>query len=136
MNPIRNHTLPEKEPEVVFRCEVDAPDLEAFVACLALGTLEAMRSGSWPSRAGTWTLARPAFWQTLESAGLPKSLLDVIQSADELSALEALSGPPAVDVELDKMIEAVRASLAKTASSMWRATWFGPDVARAERTDP
>lgn len=136
VNPLQDHTLPGKQPEVAFQCEVDAADLEAFVACLALGTLEAMRSGLWPSSAGTWTLARPIFRQTLESAGLPKSLLDVIQSADELSALEALCGRPALEAELDKMIEAVRGSLAKTASTMWRATWCGPDVARADRAEP
>ena len=32
--------------------EVAAADREAFVLCLALGTLEAMRGGSWPLEAG------------------------------------------------------------------------------------
>jgi hypothetical protein len=40
-------------------------DQEAFVLCLALGTLEAMRREDWPLDAGIWTLARPIFWQPL-----------------------------------------------------------------------
>jgi hypothetical protein len=107
---------------------VEAPDLEAFVTCLVLGTLEAMRSAAWSTEAGTWTLARPAFWRPLEIAGLPADLLAVLQRADELSAIEALNGRTAVEAELDEMIEAVRARLAGTASHMWRATWLGSEA--------
>ena len=123
-----DHTAPSNASKGTFRCEVDASDLEAFVACLALGTLEAMRLGTWPLDAGTWTLARPEFWQALEVSGLPKELLDVLQRADELSALEALCGRPAVEAELDRMLEVVRARLAEKTSSLWRATWFGLDA--------
>lgn len=120
-----DHTSPSNASKCTFRCEVDASDLEAFVGCLALGTLEAMRSGTWPSEAGTWTLARPVFWRALEGAGLDKELLDVLQRADELSALEGLMGRQAVDAELDNMIKVVRARLAEKASTSWRATWLG-----------
>lgn len=120
--------VPINGPEPTFRCEVAASDLEAFVACLALGTLEAMKSGTWPPEAGTWTLARPIFVRSLESSGLSKELLDVLQRADELSALESLSGRSAVNVELDKMIGVVRTHLAASASTTWRARWFVPDA--------
>ena len=129
------HTSHEDAPTVTFRCEVEAPDLEAFVACLALGTLEAMKSAAWSSDAGTWTLARPVFWRTLESAGLPADLLAVLQSADELAALEALGGHAAMEAELDKMIDAIRGRLRGTSSHMWRAEWHGPETSLSERRD-
>lgn len=131
------HASPDDAaPEGVFRCEVAPSDLEAFVACLALGALEAMRSGSWPTEAGIWTLARPVFRRRLESAGLPGPLLDVLQRADELSALEELAGRSAAQAELDRMIEIVRASLAGTASTLWRARWAERGAAKAEGLEP
>lgn len=109
--------------EFTHRCEVDAADLDAFVACIALGTLEAMKSCSWPLQSGIWTLARPAFWQNLENAGLHNDILDVLQRADELSAIESLTGRPAAEAELERMIAVVRTCLAAKASNAWRATW-------------
>jgi hypothetical protein len=53
-------------------------------------------------------------------------LLDVLQRADELSASEALAGRSAAEAELDRMIEIVRVSLARTASTLWWArAWCG-----------
>jgi hypothetical protein len=127
-----NHVFQKMPPTSAFRCEVEAPDLEAFVACLALGTLDAIRLGTWSLEAGTWTLARPAFLQNLKNAGLRTELLDVLERADELGALEALSGHSAAELELDKMIQAVRLCLKGTASNLWCAKWLGPDVSRAE----
>lgn len=130
------NSSPEDAPAATFQCEVEAPDLEAFVACLALGTLEAMRSAAWSSDAGAWTLARPVFWRTLESAGLPTDLLAVLHSADELSALEALGGRAAMEAKLDEMIDVIRGRLRGSSSRMWRAEWHGPATSLSERRDP
>jgi hypothetical protein len=52
--------------------------------------------------------------------------LDVLQGADELSALEDLGGRSEVERRLDEMIKIVRGSLARTASTRWRARWTAP----------
>lgn len=54
---------------------VAASDREAFALCLALGTLEAVRSGDWPTEAGIWTIARPVFREPLETEGIPEDVL-------------------------------------------------------------
>lgn len=116
------HASPDDAaPEGVFRCEVAPSDLEAFVACLALGALEAMRSGSWPTEAGIWTLARPVFRRRLESAGLPGPLLDVLQRADELSALEELAGRSAAQADRDRPREPRRNRVDLVARPVGRA---------------
>ena len=55
--------------ESLIRFEVPEADLDGFTTTLVLGTIEAMRSGSWPLEAGIWTLGRPAFREPLERAG-------------------------------------------------------------------
>src|SRR5262249_3537479 len=91
--------------------EVATDHREAFVSCLALGTLEAMRGGSWPLEAGIWTLRRPVFFQSLASGGVAAEVVAELEASDELAALARLSGRPAADARLDQMIAAVRARL-------------------------
>jgi hypothetical protein len=102
--------------------EVPAADLDAFLTTLLLGTLEAMRSGSWPLEAGIWTLGRPIFREPLERAGVHEELAAILREIDELSALEALRGRNAADARLDTMIATVRHHLASTAVNLWRVT--------------
>ena len=104
-----------------YRFELDASSLESFVGALLLGTLEAMRAGHWPLDAGIWTLGRPKFREPLERSNLPNSLLQVLHVADELSALEALAGRPAVDARLDQLIIDVRSQLESRACQFWDA---------------
>lgn len=127
---------PDSQPTSAYRLEVDAADLEAFVACLALGTLEAIRSGAWSPEAGIWTLAPPIFRRPLERAGLPADLLDVLDRAGELSALGELAGRPAMIAELDRMIAALRARLRETASRPWRGAWLGPAASAPPQPPP
>ena len=107
--------------------EVAQADREAFVLCLALGTLEAMRSGAWPLEAGIWSLGRPAFWQPLVASG--SEAVKVLQEADELSALQKLAGRPAAEAALDRMISAVRSRLSALPEKSWYARWSGGDSA-------
>lgn len=103
-----------------YRFEVPNPAIVAFVAALTLGTLEAMRSGTWPLEAGISTLGRPIFQSPLREA-LPPPLLAVLDVADELSALQQLRGTPAAMAELDRLIAGVRAVLVESSSSFWYA---------------
>jgi len=94
---------------------------EAFVLCLTLGTLEAMRGGLWPLEAGIWTLGRPIFWEPL--ADVDHVAVKVLQSADELSAIAELCGQPAAEAELDRMIAVVRSRLVALPEKSWYAYW-------------
>ncbi len=105
----------------MYRLNVAQADREAFVLCLALGTLEAVRGGNWPPDAGIWTLARPVFWQSL--ADVDHTVVEVLQSADELSALAELGGPSAAEAELDRMIAVVRSRLSALPEKSWYARW-------------
>jgi hypothetical protein len=103
--------------------QVASADQEAFALCLALGTLEAIRSGAWPTEAGAWTLGRPIFRGKLEALGMPGEVLDVFRSVDELSALEALAGNEAVEKRLREWTSLLRARLASLPERSWYARW-------------
>lgn len=105
--------------------EATVHDPDAFLLCLVLGTLEAMRGGEWPLEAGIWCLSRPAFWQPLAPAGVSGEIIAVLRSADELSALAKLSGRAAANAELDRMIGLVRARLAASPDHSWHLRWSG-----------
>ena len=105
----------------VYCLEVGKADREAFALCLALGTLEAMRSGIWPLKAGIWTLGRPGFWEPMTE--IDDKALVVFQSADELQALAKLAGPLAAEAALDRMIAAVRSRLSALPEKSWYALW-------------
>lgn len=108
--------------EKLIHFEVPEADLDGFTTTLVLGTLEAMRSRSWPLEAGIWTLGRPSFREPLKQAGLRQELVAVLGDVDELSTLADLRGRPAADARLDEMIATVRRCLPATAEHLWRAT--------------
>jgi hypothetical protein len=114
--------------EETINLEIVSASRDALVLCLALGTLEAMRSGVWPLKAGIWTLGRPLFWEPLQRAGLPEEVLDIFQMADELDALGKLAGWPAAEVELDRMLGIIRRHLEALPDKSWQAGWPGYDV--------
>lgn len=103
--------------------EVAIADREAFVLCLALGTLEAMRGGAWPLEAGVWSLGRPAFWEPLASDVVAPEVVAALRSADELSALAELGGSSAAEAALDRMIAVVRSRLSALPEKCWYARW-------------
>ena len=105
----------------MYQLEVGRSNREAFVLCLALGTLEAVRRGDWPFEAGIWTLGHPIFWETLVE--VDKNVVVVFQSADELSALAELAGYPAAEKELDRIIAVVRKRLTALPEKSWYARW-------------
>ncbi len=110
-----------KDDDKTYLLEIGNGDREAFVLCLALGTLEAMRSGLWPMEAGIWTLARPIFWEALVE--IDAEVVTVLQSADELSAIAKLAGYPAAQAALDRMIAVIKARLSVLPEKSWYARW-------------
>jgi hypothetical protein len=115
--------------EESINLKVAATGLEALVSCLALGTLEAMRSGVLPLEAGLWALGRPAFWEPLRRAGISDDVVDIFRTADELDALEKLSGRAAAENRLDQMSAVIRSHLGALPEKSWRAGWAPHDVA-------
>lgn len=103
--------------------EINKPDCEAFSLCLALGTLEAMRSGVWPMEAGIWTLGRPVFWRPLKAMGIPKSVLRVFRAADEIDAMELLGGRDAAEKWISEFIDILKTRLAELPDRSWYARW-------------
>src|SRR5690242_839038 len=67
---------------------VNSDTLEPFVLCLALGTLEAMKSKIWSAEAGIWTIGRPNFWSKLEKMKVSEDTLNILVEFDEFDALE------------------------------------------------
>ena len=100
-------------------------DLITFLACLGLGTLRAIRAGVLHPGAGTWTLAVPGFRAPLESkSDIPKEMLEVFTSADELSAIQELCGQEAFEEVLDRHIRVLESILAQATGSTWRLRWM------------
>ena len=102
---------------------VDAERLEPFVLCLALGTLEAMKSHVWPSEAGVWTIGRPGFLSRLESSSVSPETLDLLVQFDELNALEKLVEREAFVREVAKVEQKLKKRLEEFAGHYWKADW-------------
>lgn len=77
--------------ELIFKTEVE--NASFYVSSLAIGILEGMKSGGIPLECGTWSLARPIFWQALDDCiEVDCRLIDWVSSLDELGALQNLDG--------------------------------------------
>jgi hypothetical protein len=96
---------------------------EPFVLCLALGTLEAMKSAVWSSEAGVWTIGRPDFLQKLEELNVSEETIDLLVQFDELNALEKFSGREDFDRELEKIERRIKERLADFSGGFWNARW-------------
>ncbi len=95
----------------------------SFLAYLGIGTLYAIRSGTVPPKTGIWTLARPKVWDfLLQRPNIPKSIVEVFQTADELSGIQTLL-PDQFDAKVEKLIQRLQAELAKMKDPTWSIEW-------------
>ncbi len=77
--------------ELVLKTEVE--NASFYISSLAIGVLEGMKSGGVLLESGTWSLARPIFWEALEECDeIDCRLIDWVSSLDELDALQELNG--------------------------------------------
>jgi hypothetical protein len=98
-------------------------NLAAFLACLGIGTLEAIRTGALPTTAGIWTLARPRVWEPLAVGALvPDEIVSVYQTCDELHALEQLA-PDKLITALTELIDRLVSVLAQAEMREWHIEW-------------
>ena len=102
---------------------VNAETFEPFVLCLALGTLEAMKSAVWSSEAGIWTIGRPVFLEKLEELKVSEETLNVLVQFDELNALEKFGGREDFERELLKIERVIKKRLADFSENFWYARW-------------
>jgi hypothetical protein len=97
--------------------------LDAFVICLAIGTLQAIRSKTIPAEAGIWTLGPPRFWKPLaEHALISQGVLEVLQTCDELSAVEILRPDQFEDV-VTELLNKLTTELKKVDDPVWQVEW-------------
>ena len=86
------------------RLDVAKEDLQLFIAALALGLLEGIKSKSLLHEIGTWSLARPRFLTPiLRDESISAELKNILKQFDELNLLNELD-PQACKKVIDEMI--------------------------------
>lgn len=100
---------------------------EPFVLCLALGTLEAIKSGVWSSEAGIWTIGRPNFLDQLEKLNVSEETLGILVEFDELNALEKLVSRDDFNEKLSSIERSIKKRLEDFAENFWFAKWTNGD---------
>ena len=105
--------------EMTANLKIDLTEIDVLILCLALGTIEAMRSGSLPLESGIWTLGRPKFWKPLKKLGWSSEVIKVFQTADELEAIGTFCGQGEIDQRLTEMADILRKHLHSTSNKFW-----------------
>lgn len=103
---------------------VSVETFEPFVLCLALGTLEVIKSNIWSSEAGIWTIGRPNFLDKLEELKISVETLDLLAQFDELNALEELVEKEVFESKILEIEEAIKARLEGFSENYWNAKWL------------
>lgn len=70
--------------KLILTTEIENADF--YIASLAIGILEGMKSGALSLDVGIWSLARPIFWEKLKSGSVSTELIELISSLDEVDA--------------------------------------------------
>ena len=95
----------------------------SFLACLGIGTLQAIRDGTLPADVGIWSLSAPQFCEELSAnPSIPQEIVEVFQMSDELSALKELA-PDKFSGEVEKLIHKLYTVLATIEEPAWRLQW-------------
>ncbi len=109
--------------EAAAKLLVPVSDVDTFLACLGIGTLEAIRSGAMPVEAGIWSLGVPGLWEPPAERRLVSSeILDVLATADELAAIRE-GVPDRFAPLLSELIERLRREIARAEDPIWHAEW-------------
>jgi hypothetical protein len=106
---------------------VNSETFEPFVLCLALGTLEAMKSRVWSSEAGIWTIGRPNFLDKLEELKVSDETISILVEFDELNALEKFVDKDDFDRKLLKVEQNIKKRLEGFSEKFWDAKWSDED---------
>ncbi|MBX7171698.1 MAG: DUF3969 family protein [Pyrinomonadaceae bacterium] len=102
---------------------VKTDTFEPFVLCLALGTLEAIKSEIWSTEAGIWTIGRPNFLDELEKMNVSEETKNILVEFDELNALQDLVSEDDFNEKLSKIEQNIKKRLEDFSGSFWSAKW-------------
>jgi len=98
-------------------------ELPAFLAYLGIGTLHSIRSGIVDADVGIWSLGAPRNWEfLLNIPDIPKDIIEVFQTGDELSLLQQIR-PEEFDGIVADLITRLENELVKMQEQNWRLTW-------------
>jgi hypothetical protein len=107
----------------VMQIDISEEYLPAFLAYLAIGTLYAIRKGTVSADVGIWSLGAPRNWEFLLNLPIvPKELIEVFQTGDELSLIQK-SSPEKFDTIIGELINKLEKELIKMQEQNWRLTW-------------
>ncbi|ULJ62880.1 hypothetical protein [Wielerella bovis] len=95
-----------------LQIQIHQSNAEFYVATLALGLLNAMKSGAIPFETGIWSLARPQFLDETLPFCSPE-LQMILQQFDELDALSTLVSSEQAMQQMDDWIEILQNIMAK-----------------------
>jgi hypothetical protein len=106
------------------RFQIPKDDLPAFLACLGIGTLQAILDGVLLPEVGIWTLGAPRTWKPLnDESYISREIMEVFQTSDELSALKQLA-PDQFDLQVKNLINQLQKELSKNANPSWHLEWI------------
>lgn len=103
---------------------VSVETFEPFVLCLALGTLETLKSEIWSTEAGIWTIGRPNFLDKLEELKISEETINILVQFDELNALEQLIEKEEFIGALEKIEQSLKERLKLFKTTYWKAKWL------------
>jgi hypothetical protein len=108
-----------------MQLQIRNEDLPAFLACLGIGTLHAIREGTVPPQVGIWTLGPPRMWEPLaEIPGVPGEIIAVFRVCDELSALQQLVPDQSLFTSfVTELITRLQVVLAQIDDPAWITQW-------------
>ena len=107
-----------------LKLSVAREGVEAFVICVAIGTLRSIEHGMLAEDAGTWGPGRPAFWRPLVQRGLiSPEVAQVLEGCDELGAIRTLVGEAARREAIATSLATLEARLRALDDPQWRAAW-------------
>ncbi|HRH43310.1 MAG TPA: DUF3969 family protein [Pyrinomonadaceae bacterium] len=103
---------------------VKVETFEPFVLCLALGTLEAIKSNIWSTEAGIWTIGRPNFLDKLEELKISDETINILVLFDELNALEEFVEKEVFENKILEIEQAIKTRLGNFPNDYWQAKWL------------
>jgi hypothetical protein len=107
-----------------IRLSVTREGVEAFVICVAIGTLRSIERGALTEDAGIWCLGRPVFWEPLAKRGLiSPEVAELLGACDELGAIRELAGEAAKNEAIAAALATLDTRLRAIADPLWRAAW-------------
>ncbi|HSH05486.1 MAG TPA: hypothetical protein VLL52_23420 [Anaerolineae bacterium] len=108
----------------VVQLTVDKEGIEAFVLCLGLGTLLAIKEGTLPPRFANGTVGRPNTYKPLQNQNLiSDKTANILSGLDELSAIQQLLPHEFLPI-IDELIDELKTELTPYGDSPWYLNWL------------